>query len=346
MDADQDMAAQAAGEGQRPTLKTIAFMTGLGVTTVSRALKDAPEIGPETKKRVQLVARQIGYRPNRAGVRLRTGKTNVISLILDTREPVGGFVSDIVYGVSEQLADTPYHLIITPYSRDNDPMEAVRYVVETGSADGVIISRTEPNDRRVRYLSERNFPFATHGRTQIKPGHAFHDFDNAAFARLAVQQLASRGRRRLVLLGPPSTLTYAQHTRDGFADALSEAGLSEVPLTQISTDSSSDEIRDAIAELMRRPHRPDGIVSSTGGGTFAIVAGIESAGLTVGQDVDIVSKQSFPLLQLFRPQIHVVNESFRLAGEELAKAVLGAIAGAPMPSLQTLVVPDQVVGPV
>src|SRR5262245_7635229 len=57
----------------RPTLKTIAFMTGLGVTTVSRALKDAPEIGEETRRRVQLVARQIGYRPNRAGVRLRTG---------------------------------------------------------------------------------------------------------------------------------------------------------------------------------------------------------------------------------------------------------------------------------
>ncbi|TIU38179.1 MAG: LacI family transcriptional regulator, partial [Mesorhizobium sp.] len=49
---------------ERPTLKTLAFMTGLGVTTVSRALKDAPEIGAETRRRVQLVAKQIGYRPN------------------------------------------------------------------------------------------------------------------------------------------------------------------------------------------------------------------------------------------------------------------------------------------
>lgn len=346
MDADQHNTEPAASEGNRPTLKTIAFMTGLGVTTVSRALKDAPEIGLETKKRVQLVARQIGYRPNRAGVRLRTGKTNVISLILDTREPVGGFVSDIVYGVSEHVAETPYHLIITPYSRGNDPMEAVRYVVETGSADGIIISRTEPNDRRVRYMSERNFPFATHGRTQVEPAHPFHDFDNEAFARLAVGQLASLGRKRLALLAPLSALSYAQHTRDGFAGALSEAGLSEAPLTQANADSSFDQIREAVADLMRRPQRPDGIISSTGGATFAIVAGIESAGLTVGRDIDLVSKQSFALLQLFRPQIHVVNENFRLAGQELAKAVLGAIAGAPLPSLQTLVVPDRVVGPV
>ena len=47
-------------------------MTGLGITTVSRALKDAPDISHETKERVRLVARQIGYQPNRAGVRLRT----------------------------------------------------------------------------------------------------------------------------------------------------------------------------------------------------------------------------------------------------------------------------------
>ncbi|MBC7479941.1 MAG: LacI family DNA-binding transcriptional regulator, partial [Pseudorhodobacter sp.] len=62
----------------RPTLKTIAAETGLAIATVSRALKDAPDIGEETKRRVRETAERLGYRPNRAGVRLRTGKTNVI----------------------------------------------------------------------------------------------------------------------------------------------------------------------------------------------------------------------------------------------------------------------------
>ena len=183
---------QATGHG-RPTLKTIAFMTGLAVTTVSRALKDAPDIGEETRRRVQLVARQVGYRPNRAGVRLRTGKTNVISLILDTEEQVMGFVSDMIYGISGHLAQTPYHLIVTPYSRNNDPLEPVRYVVDTGSADGIIISRTQPNDPRVRYMIEHGMPFATHGRTAMGIEHAYHDFDNAAFALAAVRRLRRSG---------------------------------------------------------------------------------------------------------------------------------------------------------
>jgi LacI family transcriptional regulator len=326
----------------RPTLKTIAFMTGLGVTTVSRALKDAPDISEETRRRVQLVARQVGYRPNRAGVRLRTGKTNVISLVLDTEEQIGSFVSDLIYGISEELAQTPYHLIVTPYSHTNDPLEPVRYVVDTGSADGLIISRTEPNDRRVRYMRDRDFPFATHGRTDMGLQHPFHDFDNHAFAAEAVRKLASLGRRRLALLAPPSTLSYHYHLRDGFTDTLAELGLVEVPFHGSTVDHSIEQIRARTVQIMQRADRPDGIISAAGGATFALVAGIEDAGLTLGEDLDIVSKQSSKMLHLFRPRLLVVDEDFRLAGRELARSVIGCIDGAPPVSLQSLSQPGPV----
>jgi len=342
MDNGNSGGGTKARDGDRPTLKTIAFMTGLGVTTVSRALKDAPEIGEETRRRVQLVAKQVGYRPNRAGVRLRTGKTNVISLALNTEEQIMGFVSDIVYGISEALAQTPYHLIVTPYSRQSDPMEPVRYIVETGSADGIIISRTEPDDARVRYMMERGFPFATHGRTDMGVTHPFHDFDNHAFALEAVRKLASIGRRKLALLAPPSTLTYHYHTVNGFSDGLIETGAAAIPFNSVNIDHSIGQIRAHAAELMRRENRPDGIVSSAGAATLAVVAGIEDAGLTVGREVDLVSKQSSPLLQLFRPAILVVNEDFRLAGREVARSVLGWIDGADPATLQTLSAPKAV----
>lgn len=332
-------------EAGRPTLKTLAFMTGLGVTTVSRALKDAPEIGAETRKRVQLVARQIGYRPNRAGVRLRTGKTNVISVVLNTSEQIGGFLSDFIYGISEQLAATPYHLVVTPYSHNNDPMEPIRYVVETGSADGIIISRTEPQDPRVRYLTERGFPFAAHGRTSMGIEHPYHDFDNYAFARLAVRRLAELGRKRLALLAPPPALNYHRHMRDGFIDEMAEHGQSEAPFSAVASDNTIDEIRSHTIELMRRTAWPDGIVCGAGGPTFALIAGIEAAGFKLGRDVDLVAKESFNLLQLVRPEIHVVHEDFRLAGSDLATAVMRRIADMAAPPMQRLVVPTEVIAP-
>jgi len=334
-----------SSEAARPTLKTIAFMTGLGVTTVSRALKDAPDIGEETKKRVQLVARQVGYRPNRAGVRLRTGKTNVISLILNTDEQLLSFISDIIYGLTEELVDTPYHLILTPYSSRNDAMDPVRYVVETQSADGVIISQTEPNDARVRYMAEHGFPFATHGRTQGGIEHAWHDYDNAAFARAAVRKLAERGRQRLALLPPPPSYTYHRHTRDGFSEGLSEAGLQEVAFSDTWIDQPIERIRERALALVRGPRAPDGIVSSSGTGAFALAAAIEDAGLRLGRDIDIVTKQSSKLVQMFRRELMVVNEDFRLAGRELGRAVIRSIGGADPRSLQTLAAPPDIEGP-
>ena len=332
-------------EGARPTLKTIAFMTGLGVTTVSRALKDAPDIGVETKKRVQLVARQVGYRPNRAGVRLRTGKTSVISLVLNTDDQLTGFISDIIYGVSEDLADTPYHLILTPYSSRKDPMDPVRYVVETHSADGIILSQTEPNDARVRYLIEHGFPFATHGRTHMGVEHPWHDFDNHAFALQAVRALAAAGRHRLALLAPSPRLTYHRHMSDGFAEGVMETGGMEIPFRDASIDAPIEEIKEQAMRLLRRATPPDGIVSASGAGTFALVAAIEECGFKLGRELDVVSKQSSRLVQMFRPGLRVVNEDFRLAGRELARAVRASIVGADPKDLQTLSVPAGVEGP-
>lgn len=322
--------------GERPTLKTIAYMTGLGITTVSRALKDAPDIGADTKERVRLVANQLGYQPNRAGVRLRTGKTNVIALVLSIEEELMGFTSQMMFGISEVLAGTQYHLVLTPHSHQKDPMAPVRYILETASADGVIISRIAPDDPRVRLMTERNMPFATHGRTDMGIAHPYHDFDNEAFVYQAVEKLASRGRKRIAFLPPPGTLSFYLHSRTGFERGLAAFDLTEVSMGRISTESSLDSIRAYAETLMRSTNAPDGIISISGSSTIALIAGVEAAGKKLGQDVDLVSKQSAEFLNWIRPEIYTVNEDVRQSGRELAKAVIARIDGVAPDLLQSV----------
>lgn len=326
--------------GGRPTLKTIAYMTGLGITTVSRALKDAPDISQETKERVRLVARQIGYHPNRAGVRLRTGKTNVISLILNIDEELMGLTSHIVYGISEILADTNYHLIVTPYSRDKDPLAPVRYILDTGSADGVILSSTEPDDARVRLLLERNLPFATHGRTNIASPHPYHDFDNDAYGHEAVRRLVEKGRRRLAILAPLPKFTFYQHMQAGFRRGLVEFGAEEVPFGATSLHDPLGQIHDAALRLLAHHPDVDGIIAGSSAGAVAIASAIQSSGRTLGVDIDMISKQPANLLRFMQPEIMTVGEDIRLAGRELAKAVLARIDGVPAERLQSISLPD------
>ncbi|MGQ3209594.1 MAG: LacI family transcriptional regulator [Shinella sp.] len=331
--------ATLSPNSERPTLKTIAFMTGLGITTVSRALKDAPDISSETKERVRLVARQIGYQPNRAGVRLRTGKTNVICLILSLEEEIMGLTSPMVVGISEILASTQYHLVVTPYRTQGNALDPVRYVLETGAADGVIISRTEPKDPRVALMMERNFPFSTHGRTEMGLTHPYHDFDNERFAYEGVRKLVERGRKRIALLQPPPYLTFHLHMQAGFEKGIRDFGATAVPFSQVNLDSSLVDIRRAGEAMLTAADAPDGIVCGSGSGAVALIAALEAAGRKLGQDIDLASKESHMLLQWLRPEVVIMREDIRLAGRELAKAVIARIEGKPPEELQTLSYP-------
>lgn len=322
----------------RPTLKTLAEITGLGISTVSQALRDSPAIAEETRRRVQLAAQQAGYRPNRAGVRLRTGRSNVITVILNAQDAGSGFFADFVYGVASGMVGTAYHLVITPYDY-NDQMAPVRYVVETASADGVIISRIMPNDPRVRYMAENGMPFATHGRTEMGICHPYHDYDNEAFAYEAVRKLAARGRKRIALVAPPPDLTYFHHTHAGFERALRDFNLEQFPLATYSTDTPLAEIETAGQEVARHPHRPDGIVSAATLSAFAFAAGFKNAGLAIEKDFDVATKHSSPMVRIAMPEMIYVEEDFKAAGRDLAELLIRSIGGAAPETLQHVVGP-------
>jgi LacI family transcriptional regulator len=273
-------------------------------------------------------------------VRLRTGKTNVISLVMSIETELLGVTSHIVYGISEHLAGTPYHLIVTPYLLGSDPLDPVRYVVETGSADGIIFSRTEPQDPRARYLHEHGFPFVSHGRTELDFAHPFYDFDNVRYAEIAVDRLAARGRRRLALLAPPMNFTYARHMTEGFLRGIARHDLIDVPIRTVDIDSSDAEIGAEITRMMSGSRPPDGLICGSAASAISAIAGAEAAGKRIGRDFDVATKASFDLMRKFRPEIEVIHENFRSAGMELARAVLGAIDGEPASALQILDVPE------
>jgi LacI family transcriptional regulator len=332
--------------GDKPTLKTISRLSGLAVPTVSRALNDAPDIGQETKKLVRRIADEIGYIPNRAGVRLRTGRTNVLSLVLSTEHDVMNHTARLISSVAGALQGTPYHLVITPYFPSDDPMKPIRYIVETGSADAVIFNQTMPQDPRVAYLMEQGFPFATHGRDDWCDRHPYFDFDNEAFAAMAVHHLARIGRRHLILLAPPADQNYGADTLRGAHRAAAEAGVTLTVADGVTSDGASADIRTAMTRILRADPAADGIICCSTASTMATVAALESLGRHLGQDIDIIAKEAIPFLQLFRKEIIAVAEDVKAAGEFLARAAIQAIREPDLPPLQGLEVPqDGTTGP-
>ncbi|MEM7719364.1 MAG: LacI family transcriptional regulator [Pseudomonadota bacterium] len=320
----------------RPTLKTIANLSGLAVPTVSRALNDAPDIGEATKKRVRSIALEIGYRPNRAGLRLRTGKTNVIALVLSTQHDMMNHTARLITSIAGATRGTPYHMIVTPYFPDQDPMDPVRYVTETGSADGIILNQTEPRDPRVEYLMASNFPFATHGRTDWADQHPYYDFHNGIFSATCVKQLKARGRRRVLLVAPPTSQFYAIELITDATKAAEQHGVTMQLLDTVTSDSASFEIEATTREALRRYPDTDGVICASTNAAMAVVAGLEAEGHTLGQDIDVIAKEAMPFLTRFRKDILTIHEDVANAGEFLCRAIMQAIDHPDLPPMQYL----------
>lgn len=308
----------------KPTLKTISELSGLAITTVSRALSNAPDISISTKEKVKKIADEIGYIPDRAGVRLRTGRTNVISLIMSTDSEIMDMTGRLISSIALGLRGTPYHLNMTHHFPGDDPMKPIKYIVETGSADALIFNQVQPNDPRVHYLIEKRFPFTMHGRSCSNEKQSFVDYDNGEFAKIAIEKLVKKNRKHILMITPPQNQSYGLEMVQSAKNTAEKHNISLIIAPIITSDSSITLISDTVSKQVIDNKKIDGILVGTPKGAMAAVAGFEKLNLSIGQDIDIVAKDAVNFLKLFRNQIIVINENVEIAGKKLAEAAIHA----------------------
>lgn len=324
----------------KPTLRTLSQATGFAVATVSRALAGDPRIAASTRATVAEAAERLGYVPDRAARRLRTGRTQVISLLLNTQHEFLGFTHEFLTGITEVLAGTGYSVTVVPDSPGEDRLARVRTILRNNLADGILFTRTEVFDPRVRLLLEADFPFVSHGRTEFTTPHPWVDFDNEAFARQAVAHLVGKGRRRISLVLPGEQFTFTQHLRYGFLAAAREAGVDHEIVPGVTLDSPTAEIAAALMRARLGPNPPDGYVCVGEVTALVALAALADSAAVHGVDADIVAKRASPIFDNIRPHVDTVFEDLRATGRAMAEMLLRRMNGEPPERLNRLFLPD------
>ncbi|MBN2759450.1 MAG: substrate-binding domain-containing protein [Rhodobacteraceae bacterium] len=324
----------------RPTLRTIADETGFAVATVSRALANDPKIAEKTREAVANAARRLNYVPDRAAQRLRTGRTKVISVLLNLEHEFIGFTDEFLGGILGAVSGTEYAISVIPDIDGPKRMEIVRKIIHHRLSDGVILTQTEPFDDRVRALAEARLPFVTHGRTEFTLPHAWVDFDNEAFARNAVRRLVEQGRTRLLMIQPDARFTFAQHLRYGFQTAARDAGVGFESPETVTLSSPSGQIEAFIRDRQLSADAPDGHICVGEVVALATLAALADTGKQPGRDVSVLAKKASPIFKHVRPQIETVTEDLRATGLQLGHMLLRQINGAAPDNLHLLMTPD------
>ncbi len=322
--------------GKRATLKTISEITGLSLSTVSLSLRGGASLKEETRKKVADAAALVGYVPDRAGVRLRTGKTNVIALVLDGADEAIDFARHMIRGIGVAIGGTRYHLTVMPEFDRLRSVETIRYILENRTADGVIITHTGARDRRVQLMMDHDFPFVSHGRTEFFTPHAFHDFHSEAFTEMAVDRLVEKGARELLMsVGDDTTNNYHNIVRT-FDRITARHGVNGRVVVQNGIRPASTEMRQFGHDLAGQPNRPDGIICDSETRAISMLCGLEDSGVLLGRDIQFICKQTSDILPTVFPGVDTIEEDVYAAGLEMTRLLLRRIDGEPAEKLQTL----------
>ena len=324
----------------RPNLRTIAEHLGLSVTTVSRALKDGPEVKPGTVAKVKAAAEQIGYQPDARGVMLRTGKTMQVCSILYSPE-VGdygdpGFLAQ-VESLAQGLEADRYSLVVLAQTSNKDPLEPVIRVHTQRMADAVVFSRTTSQDSRAKYCLQHDFPFVSFGRTELLTPHAFVDHDDEQAAYDAVKRLIADGHRKIGMIDPPENLTFFGYRKQGARRAMTEAGLDPESLVWMRSDVSVRAARDATTALFRTQRDATAIVCASQMTMIGALEALMELNMdTIRDGIGVVGFGGMPFRMLSKQKLAYYYQPQRRVGEVLARHLHDLMVGVPAQELQTL----------
>jgi LacI family transcriptional regulator len=207
------------------TIKDIARELGISPSTVSRALKDHPDISVQTKKAVNELADKLNYQPNIVALNLRQKKTNTIGVIIP--EIVHFFFSTVISGIEDVAYTAGYNVILAQsnesYQRELTDMKALF----NSRVDGMLISisRETTNFDHIESIISKGMPIVFYDRMYNSPTSSKVIVDDYAGSKEGVNHLIEQGCKRIAHLnGSPNLIISIDRLR-GYKDALEENGL-------------------------------------------------------------------------------------------------------------------------
>jgi LacI family transcriptional regulator len=320
-------------------LKDLAEHLGLSQTTVSRALNGYPEVNEATRLRVAETAKRLGYRPNASALRLATGRSGAIGMVLRGSYEFGPHTSEFLGGIGERLADEEIDILLTTVESYEDEVAAYKRGAASQKVDAFILHSPTLHDERAELLLDLKVPFVLHGRTNIGQPVAWLDIDNTGAVERATSHLLDLGHRRIALLNGIKGRTFAEHREIGYLAALSARGVSFDPAlmgNSVFTDEIAFRMTQAMLEL--RP-RPTAFLAGSMMTALGIFRAIRQAGLELGKDVSMIAHDDvFPYLNAdnMYPSMSTTRSSIRQAGSRIAELLLQLLGGKPVGDIHEL----------
>lgn len=306
------------------TIKDIAKILGISVSTVSRALKNHPDISAETKKEVQALAKKLNYTPNVIALSLRNKKTFLIGVIIP--EITHHFFSSVISGVEEVANRNGYNVVIFQSNEQYEREVSICQSILNSRIDGVLVSMSKTTAKvdHFKELQQAGIPIVFFDRICGDIDSDRVVVDDFAGAYAAVKHMISVGCRRIAHYSAPQTMQIAQKRQMGYIQALKDAGLPIDENLIIQCDNQADAMV-VTDRLMASNQKPDGIFAVNDLTAAGAMYAIKHMGYRVPEDVAICGFTDGLISTLTDPTLTTVEQHGDQMGEIATNLLLRRI---------------------
>lgn len=289
------------------TIKDIARELKISASTVSRALKNHPDISDETKKAVNELAARLNYQPNAVALSLKQRRSSTIGVIIP--EIVHYFFSSVISGIEDVAYDAGFNVIICQSNERYDREVANARTLLANRVDGILVSVSKETKDFSHFhnLKDHNVPLVFYDR--VVPGFQadqiiIDDFD-AAYR--ATKHLIEGRYKKIFHFAAPQNLLIGQQRKDGYLKALNEAGI-EVDSSRIIEADNFEKARIAVMNILESKAPIDGIFAVNDLTAIGAMQTLQKRGVKIPDEVAVVGFSDGRLSGITDPTLTSVDQ--------------------------------------
>ena len=290
------------------TIKDIARILNISISTVSRALRDAYDVNPDTRDKVLKLAKELNYKPNFNASGLAGGGTRNIGIILPFI--TNYYFSMVITGIQEVAYTKGYNIVL--YVTNDSPereLDVVKHL-NTQNLDGILVSISSDsaaNSNFERIIAEGTpIVFFDRVLSGVEASKVVQDDYNGAFE--AVEHLIQQGFTRIAHVAGPENLDFTKNRLAGYLAALSKHDIPVHPGWVIHSGFSQEDGETDLEHLFSQEDRPDAVFAVNDRKAIGVMQALKARGVSIGRDFGVIGFTNDPMSTIISPTLSTVAE--------------------------------------
>ncbi|QCX40539.1 LacI family transcriptional regulator [Aureibaculum algae] len=307
---------------KKTTIKDIANVLNISAAAVSKALHDDSRISEKTKKAVKQVAKNLNYQPNHLASALRSGKSNLVGVIVPRTN--SNFFSSVIQNIEEVLNEKGYNIIITQsnesYKKECNNIDTLLYT----QVDGIIASMANETVDLSYYekVKSKGIPLILFDRGENDLNVDYIGINDYESSHSIVEHLVNNGCKRIAHIGGHKRTRIFNNRIRGYNDALKKYNL---PLdNELLTESglTIKDGREMMQQLLNLKERPDAVYVAGDYAALGALQVLNENNIKIPEEIALVGFGNEPFTDMVTPRISSVKQHSEEIGKQAALAFL------------------------